>query len=120
MNRFDIDFFEFSFLVEACIPPTPIARACFWDSVIDKYYNVLTDEEKESLFLWITKNSFFKIENEDCSIFYDRYNPDNQYEIKTTYQNKDEVHYCFKRKGRYYKSKRVSILEEYITNIKKL
>lgn len=26
-NRFNIVFFEFSFLVEACIPPRPIARA---------------------------------------------------------------------------------------------
>ena len=38
----DIDFFEFSFLVESCIPPSPIARAYFWQNVIDKYYYVLT------------------------------------------------------------------------------
>lgn len=41
-NRFSIDFIEFSFLVEACIPPRPIARTYFWGQVIDKYYHVLT------------------------------------------------------------------------------
>ena len=52
-GRFDIDFFEFSFLVEACIPPSPIARAMFWRDVVDKYYHVLTPAERSKLFNWI-------------------------------------------------------------------
>ena len=55
INRFNIDFFEFSFLVEACIPPRPIARAMFWDDVINKYYHVLTDNERQRLFEWINR-----------------------------------------------------------------
>ena len=49
-RRFEIDFFEFSFLVEACIPERPIARTMFWHNVIDKYYHELTDDERARLF----------------------------------------------------------------------
>lgn len=117
-NRFNIDFFEFSFLVETCIPPKPIARAMFWSDVIDKYYHVLTEEEREKLYEWINKNPSFqyslKNNNEDCLVFNARYNPENQYKVKTLYKNKEEIIDCFKFNDKYHTSINTSINEDYM------
>lgn len=123
-DRFNIGFFEFSFLVEACIPPRPIARAMFWDDVINKHYNVLTENERARLYEWVNKNHSMKDgiekENEDCLFFNARYNPNNQYKIHTNYNNEDEIHDAFKWEERYYVGKYNSIEDKYITKIEKL
>ena len=121
MSRFNIDFFEFSFLVEACIPPRPIARAMFWDDVIDKHYKFLTDNERVRLFEWINRNPCMQdgIEegNEDCLLFNARFNPDNQYKVHTNYNDKLEVYDAFKLNDRYYIKKNTSIEDKYITKV---
>ena len=123
MSRFNIDFFEFSFLVEACIPPRPIARAMFWDDVIDKHYNTLTDNERGRLFEWINRNPCMQdgIEegNEDCLLFNARFNPDNQYKVHTNYNDKLEVYDAFKLNDRYYIKKNTSIEDKYIVKVDK-
>jgi len=123
MSRFNIDFFEFSFLVEACIPPRPIARAMFWDDVIDIHYNFLTDNERVRLFEWINRNSCMQdgIEqgNEDCLLFNARFNPDNQYKVHTNYNDKLEVYNAFKLNDRYYIKKNTSIEDKYIVKVEK-
>lgn len=124
VNRFNIDFFEFSFLVEACIPPRPIARSMFWADVINKHYHVLTEGERERLFEWISKNDGFKYSlergNEDCELFVARFDKDNQYSVTTNYKDKIETHHCFKFKQRFHTSINTSIQEEYITEVKKM
>ena len=123
-NRFDIDFIEFSFLVEACIPPRPIARTMFWYNVIDKYYYVLTQKERKRLYEWIQKSySFEKAmekQDEDCLLFLARYNPDNQYKVTTDFNGKIEEKEAFLFKERYHVSRMTSILPEYIIKIEKL
>jgi len=120
-NRFNIDFFEFCALVEACIPDSPIMRAMFWDKVIDLYYHELTVNERSRLYSWINRNPSFQYSleknNEGCIIFNARYNPDNQYKVTTNYIGEIKVNDCFKLNDRYYLSKTVSINEDYITNI---
>jgi hypothetical protein len=120
-NRFNIEFFEFSFLVEACIPPTPIARSVFWHNVIDKHYHVLTQEERNKLFEWINTNSCFKDSlqkgNEDCLIFNARYDKLNQYKVKTDYKGKINTAEAFKYNSLYHISKFSSISPEYITEV---
>lgn len=125
-HTFEIDFFEFSFLVEACIPPRPIARAYFWDKVCTTYYKQLTDNERARLYQWLGRNSAF-IEsltkgNYQCLIFECRYNPDNQYTVVTNYKDKIEEHDCFLMNGIYYKEARnsqaITIEKEYIIEIK--
>ena len=124
MSRFNIDFFEFSFLVEACIPPRPIARAMFWDDVINKHYNILTDDERERLFEWINRNPCMQdgIEegNEDCQLFNARFDKENQYEVETKYNSITENHRVFKWKGKYHISKTQSVNEDYIVVITKV
>ena len=127
-KRFNIDFFEFSFLVEACIPPRPIARSMFWDEVINVHYHNLTEDERARLFEWINRNgqmeSSLEKGDEQCLVFNARYNPDNQYRIETLYNGKKESYDVFKFKDRYYteyyNSRNKSIEKEFITKIDKL
>lgn len=114
-NKFTIDFTEFCFLVEACIPPKPIARTLFWHNVIDKYYYELSEEQRLELFNWITKHPKFNLRDENCRWFYARYCLNRQYLVFT----KDEVYNAFKWRGVYYISRKAYILEEYIIKIKK-
>jgi len=111
--RFPIDFFEFSFLVEACIPPRPIARAMFWDDVINKYYHVLSPDERAKLYEYIGRNPCFNLANEDCALFAARFNPANQYKLQVSYGDSPEI-YAFKWKNEYYVGKNVSVNPEYI------
>lgn len=122
-NRFNIDFFEFSFLVEACIPPRPIARAMFWDDVINKHYQVLTENERQRLFEWINRCDNFTYNlptNEDCQLFNARFDKENQYEVETKYNSITEKHKVFKWQGKYHISKTQSVNEEYIVEITKV
>ena len=122
-NRFNIDFFEFAFLVEACIPPRPIARAMFWDDVINKHYHVLTENERQRLFEWINgcDNFTYNLDkNEDCQLFNARFDKENQYEIETNYNSIIKKHRAFKWQGKYHISKTQSINEDYIVEITKV
>lgn len=124
MSHFKIDFFELSFLAEATIPPAPIARSMFWKDMIDKHYHNMTPDERSRLFDWMQLNSKFKDQlekgNKDVVLFYDRYNPDNQYRLFVSlegYENGIEV---FKNEGKYKTHENTSIVEEYITKIEKI
>lgn len=120
--RFDIDFTEFCFLVEACIPPRPLSRICFWYNVIDKYYHVLTLDEREKLFEWINDNTLFEkhlTTNEDCQMFNARYDPCNQYIVTTLHKGKTESHLCFKWQDRYHTTSTTRILEDKIIKIER-
>ena len=119
MSKFEIDFFELCFLAESCIPPRPIARAMFWDDLINKHYFRLTSAESEKMFDWITRNSCFDILNEDCRLFHSRFDPSNQYQVTTLYEGNIEIKDCFMQEGRYYLSKTQSIYEKYITSVEK-
>jgi hypothetical protein len=122
-NRFNIDFFEFSFLVEACIPPRPIARAMFWDDVINKHYHVLTENERQRLFEWINRCDNFTYnlpKNEDCQLFNARFDKENQYTVETKYNSITENHRVFKWQGKYHISKTQSVNEDYIVEITKV
>lgn len=115
-RTFKIDFIEFAFLVEACIPPRPIARSYFWYKVIDEYYDILTDNERERLFKWIIEHPSFDKSNVDCELFYDRFCPSNQYLVRTEYNGESEYHKCFMHNNRFHKDSKTSIIEDYISH----
>lgn len=124
ISRFTIDFFEFSFLVEACIPPRPIARSMFWDDVINKHYHTLTKDEKSRLFEWVNRcygmEHGLENKNEDCLLFNARFDPNNQYEVTTKFNSITKTHKCFLWQGRYHVSKNSSIEGEYIVKSEKI
>lgn len=111
---FQIDFFELCFLAEACIPPRPIARSMFWDSLINVHYHKMTPNERKRIFEWVLKNDFFKWDNEDCKLFAARFDPANQFKATTKCKGKIEVHDCFKWEGKMHIDKNTSVQEDYI------
>jgi hypothetical protein len=133
MSTFEIDFFELAFLAEACIPPRPIARAMFWQSLTDKYWYQFTEGERAHLFEWLQKSWVYEEslkEEEDTQVFHARFNPDNQYMVTTMKIGVTEVHRAFKigvtevhrafKMGDYYYiGRNTSISEEYIISIEK-
>jgi hypothetical protein len=124
-HRFNIDFFEFSFLVEACIPPTPIARASFWQNVINQYYHELTPNERSRLFEWISKNGRFQrgIETNDvdCLLFKARYDPENQYSVCIKPKGKSLTWVdCFKFGDRYHVGKNTFVDSSEIIEARKI
>lgn len=123
-QRFKIDFFEFAFLVEACVPKRPIARSMFFHNVIDKYYYEMTPDERERLHEWINRHSVFQDSlgqgNEDCLAFNARFDKDNQYLVTTFFGGKEGKTESFKMGEKYYITRQQSINEEYITKVEKL
>lgn len=118
-KTFSVDFFDFCFLVEACIPPRPIARTYFWYRVIDTYYHQMTEEERARLLDWISKHPSFNKENEDVLMFYDRFSEETQYTVETLNGKSTNKTHCFLHNGKYHTSRNSWICEKYITNIYK-
>jgi hypothetical protein len=122
MNTFTIDFFELAFLAEACIPPRPIARSMFWQSLTDKYWHQMTEGERNHLFEWLQKNYYYKEsleKQQDTQIFHARFDPDNQYMVKTNLKGVEGEHRTFRMGDTYFTNSNSSIVEEYITSIEK-
>jgi len=122
MSTFQIDFFELAFLAEACIPPRPIARAMFWQSLTDKYWYEMTEGERIHLFEWMWKNGVYEDsleKEEDTQVFHARFDPDNQYMVKTNYEGKEEERRTFKMSDKYYIDSKSFISEEYIISVEK-
>jgi hypothetical protein len=122
MSTFEIDFFELAFLAEACIPPRPIARAMFWQSLTDKYWYQFTEGERAHLFEWLQKSWVYEEsleKEEDTQVFHARFNPDNQYMVTTEKIGVTEVHRAFKMGDYYYIGRNTLILDDYIMSIEK-
>lgn len=115
----EIDFFEILFLAQVCIPPVPIARGMFWERLIDELYPKLNDDQRKQFFKNITEQYRFSVENEECLLFYNRYNPDNQYAVTVSLGGVEiGFYHCFLHKDSYHTSKKSSVIPEAITNIR--
>ena len=120
MSKFEVVFFELVILTESCIPPTTIARHTFFNSVINMHYKKMSNEERVRMFD-IMKDKL-DLNNEDCQRFYARFNPNNQYEIKASYNGDTEYHLAYLFNDKYYISTDKYVSDEYIdkvTQIKK-
>ena len=128
-KKFEIDFFEYSFLLEACIPPKPIARTMVWKKSIDEDYDKLTKQERTNLFKWLEDLCKSRIESleDHCDLtdkydinlikmWLDRYNPANNYFITTKGNKKQKVN-AFKHNGLYYIRTNTHIDPDYIGHI---
>lgn len=122
-ESFIIDFYELGFLAQACIPPKPIARSMFWLRLIDVIYYQLTENQRKSLYEWLLKSINDKFEDgkyhSDVNLFINRYNPNNQYIVKTNYNGKEEITECFYDDDKYKTKSNTYIAKEYIIDIKR-
>ena len=117
-NNFVIDFFELAFLTEACLPSSPIARHCFFMNTIDRYYFQMSWAQRKHFFEWITPKLDMK--HEESKIFHARYNPENQYLVKTSYEGKEEDVEAFLFEEKYMITSARRINEDYIISFEKL
>ena len=116
-NKFKIDFIELAFLAEACIPPRPIARACFWDRLINELYSLMSASERARLYEWMLRCPNFDIDNKDCDWFEARYNPENQYVVAYRSESDRGKVECFLKDGKYWTKKDTWISEEFIESV---
>ena len=123
MSKFIIDFFEFAFLVEACIPPRPIARSMFFDSVSEKYYDEMTSGERNQLYTWMSR-IFTDDDIKEVQVihFLARFNPENQYKVTAQSPDMDTIgtFECYLYDNEYHTSMTTSIIESYIIEIKRM
>lgn len=119
-NKFKIDFFELAFLAEACIPPNPIARACFWDRLINVFYELMSGRERAQLYKWILRCPKFNFDNKDCAWFEARFNPENQYIVTYSSERKTGKVECFLKDGKYWTKKDTWISDEFIKSVELL
>lgn len=119
MSQHTIDFFELCFLAEACIPPVPIARAYFWESLINSRYEAMTPAERKKMYDYMLRNPKFDITNSDCKLFAARYNPGNQFIISTKYKGKTGTTEAFLFEGKHHTNKTTHIHPEYIVSVTK-
>jgi hypothetical protein len=124
MSKFEIDFFELSFLAEACIPPRPIARTHFWEQLTDRYWHEMDPDERVRLFEWIQRHGDYqtglKAGNDYIRIFHARFDPDNQYKITVNDNGPVFIYDAFKVGEQYWTDTRTSIAEENIVKIEKI
>lgn len=117
-EKFVIDFFELAFLTEACLPKNTIARHCLFMNTIDRYYFQMSWEQRKHFFEWITPK--LNMDYEESKIFYARYNPENQYLVKTSCEGKEEDVEAFLFEEKYMITSARRINEGYIVSCKKL
>lgn len=133
MSKFQIDYFELMFLAEACIPPAPIARACFWDKMIDEYYHQLSWYERRHLHEYFQRNLYYEdklknLTNNEIGHFDARYNPGNQYIVKyySSEENKQSdsdvvlIQHCYLWENLYHTQINRWILPERIISAEKM
>ena len=118
MNKFKIDFFELLFLAEVCVPPKPIARAVFWDNLINNHYEEMNDNERSHFFDLMKPK--LNLDNENCQIFYARFNPQNQYQVSCFHQGKAQILQAFRRNEKYWTAKTIWIDPQYIKEVQPL
>jgi polynucleotide 5'-kinase involved in rRNA processing len=83
----------------------------------------MTEGERNHLFEWLQKNYGYKDsleKQEDTQIFHARFNPDNQYIVKTNYEGMEDERRTFKMGDKYYIDSKSSIIEEYIISVEKI
>ena len=119
-QKIEIDFYYFTVLTKACIPPCPPGRYDFWYKVIDDYYEILEPQERVHLYDTISGSGVFTKHNEDCALFAARYSPDNQYLVSSTFGPISETYSCFRWKDGYYVKSNKSLVPEYITKVEKI
>lgn len=120
-----LDIFEMYYLLESCFRGSHL-RSGTIGRFVDEWYGLFTPQQRKNLRDWILRDVYFgKFEprpsccGED-EAFMARYDPDNQYRVKTLYDGKEKVHDAFLRNGSYYTKSDRFISEEYITSVEKI
>lgn len=123
-DTFSIDFFELIYLAEACICPGTIGRAMFWDKLVDTHFFALNKEQRMRMFESINRHALFQdglaCGNEHCILFNARFDPSNQFLVKTMYEGNEGEHKAFLLDGKYHTDKSTCISKDFIVEVKQI
>jgi hypothetical protein len=89
-------------------------------SFIENDFHQLTPRERSRVFEIISSPSFAKKSGTDLRLMKTRFDPANQYRVKTLFQGKEEVYDCFRFEGRFHIGTQLILKESYITGIARL
>ena len=125
LMKVKLDIFEMYYLLESCFRGSHL-RSGTIGRFVDEWYDLFTPKQRKNLRDWILRDVYYgKFEprpsccGEDEK-FMARYDPENQYRVKTLYDGKEEIHKTFLRDGKYYTKSDRFIAEEYITSVEKI
>lgn len=113
-RKFKIDIFELGILAVASIPPAPAVRNQFFNDLTDVYHKQMTPKQRTDVFIWVTREDKFNVNDKDCELFSNRFNPDNQFLIHIDVNGQKSTEETFYHNGRYHLNRNTSIAEEFI------
>lgn len=123
--KVELDIFEMYYLLESCLRGSHL-RSGTIARFVDEWYDLFTPKQRKSLRDWILRDVYYGTFTPKPSCcrndekFMARYDPDNQYRVKTLYDGEEEIHEAFLLDGRYYTKSNRFIAEEYITSVEKI
>ena len=123
--KVELDIFEMYYLLESCFRGSHL-RSGTIGRFVDEWYDLFTPKQRKNLRDWILRDIYrgkFEPMPSCCGedeIFMARYDPDNQYRVKTLFDGKEEIHEVFLRNGRYYTKSDRFIAEECITSVERI
>ena len=89
-------------------------------SFVDNEYHQLSPAERSRAFEIISCPSFVKKHSAAYPLIKARFNPGNQYRVKTFYKEKENVYDCFRFEGRFHTGAALFLKESYITEVVRL
>lgn len=117
MEKFNIDFDELLILAKTCMKLENVCQVSFINKLANEHYQNLTYHERKHMFdLCDTAN----LKNITIQHFYDRFNPETQFEVTTDFKGNIKKRDCYIHKGSYHFKYNKFINEEHITDVKKI
>ena len=122
MSAFNVDFFDFAYLVEMSMPPNTMTRVIFFRKVVDEYYYKMEPAEREHLYQYISRKDKYDLSNKEIAFFEARFNPENQYRVMAEVEGKAEFHFAFKlpNDDKYYIKSDTWVTPELIKSVEEL
>lgn len=99
---FYITFHELVLITKTTTSSTDLASRKFFESVIDKHYQNMSNVQREHMFDVVTNLLHFDIKNLLNQIFYARFDPQNQYQVSYLEDGKKISKRTFLRDGKHY------------------
>jgi hypothetical protein len=116
-NTFSIDFFELMFLAESVIPPTPIARSMCFDDFSERHYHKMNADQRKQFLNHVKKCVGFSLDKDKCLHFYNRFNPENQFEVTAEFNGETSLTICYEHNNNYHVSLNRFVDKKYIKKI---
>lgn len=125
----DLETDELFYLLDNCLRGSHL-RSGTIERFVNQWYDIMNEKQRMCLFEWAVRLSYawngcrcFEPQSASCGqdvIFMKRFHPENQYNVTTKYNGKEETHRAFLMDGKYYVGSTRQIAKEFIVKVEKL